>query len=219
MRNFPSGGLLLDIGGGNGFVAHALQEAGQEAGLLEPGRQGALNARSRGLALVINSTLEDAGLKDHSLPAAGLFDVLEHVHDDIGFLRVLKRALLPTGRLFLTVPAGPLLWSIDDEYAGHYRRYTASSLKEALRKGGFEVEFATRIFAPLPLPLLFMRVIPWRLGIRKTVQLDQEKQRHGAPRGTFGSLLDQAFGVELSLLQRGCPIPFGSSHLVVARPE
>ena len=31
---------------------------------------------------MINSTFENAGLKPHSIPAIGLFDVLEHIRGD-----------------------------------------------------------------------------------------------------------------------------------------
>src|SRR5215813_1634544 len=49
MKRFPPSGLILDIGGGNGFVSLALEKAGWEVALIEPGIQGAINAKARGL--------------------------------------------------------------------------------------------------------------------------------------------------------------------------
>lgn len=61
-----------------------------------------------------------------------MFDVVERVADDVGFLRETVRALRPGGMLFLTVPAYPWLWSHEDEVAGHHRRYTAAKMRTAL---------------------------------------------------------------------------------------
>ena len=87
MRCFPPGGPVLDIGGGNGFVSVALQESGLEPILLEPGYTGVINAHTRGLPVILCSTLADAGFRESSVPAAGMFDVVEHIEDDAKFLR------------------------------------------------------------------------------------------------------------------------------------
>src|SRR5271168_1425904 len=90
---FPPAGPLFDLGGGNGFVSQGLQKAGWQSVVVEPGRVGAVNARKRGLNVVC-STLENADFRSHSLPAAGLFDVLEHIADDEQFLRYLRGRLV-----------------------------------------------------------------------------------------------------------------------------
>ena len=91
----------------------AIKNAGFDAVVIEPGIQGAMNARNRGLSPVICSTLEDAGFKDHLIPAVGLFDLLEHIKDDISFLKTVKDLLIPGGRLYITVPAYSFLWSVE----------------------------------------------------------------------------------------------------------
>ncbi len=47
MRLFPPQGWLADIGGGNGFAAQALQRAGFEVVLIEPGKDGIRMAQER----------------------------------------------------------------------------------------------------------------------------------------------------------------------------
>ena len=86
IRAYPPGGPIVDIGGGNGFVSLALQAAGHDTILLEPGSEGARNAYARGLRPVIRATFEASGFRPRSLAAAGMFDVLEHIDDDRGFL-------------------------------------------------------------------------------------------------------------------------------------
>ena len=49
VRRFPPAGPILDVGGGNGYVTRGLAEAEFPCTLLEPGYQGCLNARKRGI--------------------------------------------------------------------------------------------------------------------------------------------------------------------------
>ena len=100
---------------------------------------------------MICSTFEDAGFRQNTLPAVGMFDVLEHVEDDAGFLRTLHETMIPDGRLYLTVPAYQWLWLAEDTYAGHFRRYTLSSLTSILNRAGFDVEFRSYMFSMAPI--------------------------------------------------------------------
>lgn len=216
LRAFPPGGALFDIGGGNGVVSLALTQAGFEAVLLEPGAEATAMARARGVPQVIRSTLEDAGIEPGTLPAAGLFDVLEHVADDAGFLRTLARLLAPGARLYLTVPAHPLLWSAEDEYAGHQRRYSLGSLERTLAGAGFGVERATSIFLMLPLPILLFRTLPTRLGWRDKQSRQRElAEHHTRPLGA--AILGSWHALERRAVRMGLRIPFGATYLAVAR--
>src|SRR5207302_1171821 len=71
----------------------------------------------------------------------GMFDVLEHVDDDLGVLCALRALIKDHGRLVLTVPAGRALWSYFDEASRHVRRYEVAELRDKLTGAGFEVEF------------------------------------------------------------------------------
>src|SRR4051794_33846409 len=51
-RSFPPQGTFFDVGGGNGYVARAIQDAGFSAVVVEPGPAGARNAKKRGIACV-----------------------------------------------------------------------------------------------------------------------------------------------------------------------
>ena len=62
VANFPPHGYFFDIGGGNGFVSRALQMAGWQTVLVEPG-SGAFNASKRGQSQGIQATLDTSGIK------------------------------------------------------------------------------------------------------------------------------------------------------------
>lgn len=217
MRLFPPPGMLFDVGGGNGYVAMGLQQVGIPVALVEPGWQGVMNAQRRGVQTLICSTLEDAGFHAGALPAVGMFDVLEHIQAGRDFLRSVHSLLTPGGRLYLTVPAYRVLWSADDDYAGHYQRYTVTGLRNLLRACGFEVEFASYIFLLLPLPIFLLRAIPSRLGLRKQEAWESYQQEHRQQASLAGALLSRILGWELTRLRDGKALPVGGSCLVVAR--
>ena len=142
----PFSGLMLDVGGGNGYVAQRLLSEGHEVMLLEPGPDGARNARiERGLPHVACSTVEGAGFRPGSFGAIGLFDVIEHIEKDRDFLAGLAPLLAPGGRIYMTVPCHQWLWSAADVHAGHFRRHTRDSMAKLL-DGLFALDYFSYFF-------------------------------------------------------------------------
>jgi SAM-dependent methyltransferase len=216
----PGRGPIFDIGGGNGVVSRGLETTGFEVVLVEPGKTGAVNARSRGLEHVICATTETAGFNAGSIPAVGLFDVIEHIEDDRGFLQQVHRLLIDGGRLYATVPAFASLWSHQDELAGHYRRYSREEICEVLRTAGFEVEFSTYIFRILPLPIALLRALPYRLGLKKKPRTRAEISRdHGANGGLGMRVMRALLQPEVARIESIRPMSFGGSCLLVARAK
>ena len=210
-RQFPPQGTIYDVGGGNGYVSLALEQAGFSAAVVEPGETGAANARRRGLTSIC-STLEDAGLDRESLPAIGLFDVLEHVEDEASLLATLYQHLIPGGLLFVTVPALKILWSPDDDYSGHFRRYTTASLNNSLMRAGFQVDRCSWFFWFLPLPVFLLRTIPGWFGAgRQTVESARQNHR------PVGRVVTELLDLELRRIDSGRGMPCGSSCFAVAR--
>src|ERR1035438_8677204 len=218
LRLFPPGGALFDVGGGNGFVARAIQEAGLEVVLVEPGLAGVRNAVGRGIRHVVQATLEDAGVLAETLPAVGLFDVVEHIPDDFGFLTGIHRLVIPGGRVYLTVPAYQWLWSDEDVLAGHSRRYSLHGLIRLLDTAGYAVDFATYIFGFLPLPILLSRTLPYRLGLAsKRISEGTVRSDHQPGNPLARRILEILTRRELSRIARERPLGLGGSCLVVAR--
>ena len=205
---------LLDVGGGNGYVAWRLRQAGIEAALLEPGEGACLNGLSRGLPYVVRANLAEANFHPESVPAVGLFDVIEHVENQAELLAEIHRVLAPGGLVFLTVPAYQWLWSSNDEVAGHFRRYTLRSLSGVLEENNFQPLYGSYIFSFLPLPILVGRVIRFRLG---AVPNSKDRSREHKPNKLVMSVVRGLCQIEYALLQRGHSVPFGASCLMVAK--
>ena len=219
VRRFPPqhGAPIFDVGGGNGFVARGLEGAGFDVVLVEPGRSGAVNAKARGLRNVVCATTVAANFKPGSLPAVGLFDVIEHIEDAVSFLASIRKQMTDGGRLYATVPAYQSLWSADDLVAGHFRRYDDASLRRVLTTAGFKVQFMSYIFRPLPLPIYLLRAVPFRLGwsAHRDTTRDPVKD-HMVGRSRSPSLISLLLGSEKENLNSGRPMRFGSSCLAVA---
>ncbi len=210
--------LFFDIGGGNGFVSKGLQDAGIEVVLVEPGYEGAINAKKRNIKNIVCSTLEDSQFQKSSLASIGMFDVVEHIDDDIRFLKNIYDYLEDDGNVYITVPAFNFLWSNEDDIAGHYRRYTLSQLEEVLTSFGFSITYSTYIFSILPFPVFLFRSIPSRLGLNKNPgKLSKQQREHNADKSFFSAILNRLWRWELKKIENSKKIPFGGSCFVVAK--
>jgi SAM-dependent methyltransferase len=217
VKKFPPRGFLFDVGGGNGFVTKALEDSGIRCVLVEPGQKGVENAGKRGVTHIIRSTLEDAGFRPHTLPGVGLFDVLEHIRDFRAFLKTVFHLLEPGGRLYITVPAFQFLWSGDDNYARHLKRFTLKCMRKRLQEIDFHIDYATYIFSPLPLPIFLSRSLPYRLGFTKKPDWESRyKNGHSQRNGIAGKLLEKVWNAELKRIRNKKTIPLGSSCLIAA---
>ena len=199
--------VIWDVGSGTGFVASALQKRGWSIVAIEPSREGSRLAARAGLS-AFHSTLAALNLPNESLGAVSLFDVLEHVENRNELLAEIMRVLKPGGFLFVTVPALPALWSRFDENEGHRLRYTKLTLKNELTTHNFTCERIGYFFSLPLIPLVFSRVLPYRMNLRWAVE--QERGMISLPRaiGCFFTLVEKSLALHT---------PVGSSLLAIAR--
>jgi len=62
--------------------------------------------------------------------------VMEHVEDDLGFVRRIAEFVRPGGHLIIGVPGRRDRWGIEDETVGHWRRYDRGDLARVLEHAG-----------------------------------------------------------------------------------
>lgn len=219
ITNYPPTGNspIFDVGGGNGFVTKGLLDAGLEVVLVEPGQRGSINAKNRGVPHVICATTRTAQFKPGSIPAIGVFDVVEHIEDDVGFLKHLWDLLVPGGMLYLTVPAYQFLWSQADVEGGHFRRYTLSNLKKKMRHSGFDISYSSYIFSYLPIPLFLLRTLSYKLNFVKSSASDNTKKDHSPPKGISSKILNLLHNWELKKIRAKKRLSFGGSCMMTAQ--
>ncbi len=179
-RHAPSA-VLWDIGGGVGTVAQHLGQCGKAAIVIEPDTAGARAATTKNLVAVAGS-LQDLELPDHCIASVGMFDVIEHLEDPVSMLAEVHRVMKPGGKLFVSVPALPALWSYADVTAGHFRRYTTTSLRAEAGAAGLMTIETGYWFSSLVAPMFAMRALPYRLGRRPTKQTYERQLKPSSDR-------------------------------------
>lgn len=217
INNYPPPGIILDVGGGNGFVSLEIKKNGYKVAILEPGINGILNAKKRGIKKLICANFNEINFYPNSIPAIGIFDVLEHIENDFYFLKKIQKSLVTEGRLYITVPAYNFLWSNEDNRGGHYRRYTLNQLKSIVKQIGLEIEYFTYIFSILPIPIFLFRTLPSKLNLKQKETQKRTENEHKKRNGLTGNILQKIWDSELKAISKEKSIPFGGSCLLVAK--
>ena len=217
VKRFRPQGLILDVGGGNGFVTSAMAQEFPEVALVEPGLQGCCHARDRGVQNIICSSIEEVAKSEVRVGGVAVLDVIEHIDQPEVFLRNCRRTLVESGHLFVTVPAFSWLWSSHDDLACHHRRYTHKSLKKELLEAGFRVDYMSYFFSYLVPPAFIIRSLPYLLGRRqKRLNRGREESLHGVSLGRLvRTLMLGLSDIELRWLRR-TTLPIGTSIIAVA---
>ena len=199
--------LVLEIGCGTGNVLRFLRRGFPDAFVLGIDRfpEGLRFARRRlGRGLVA----ADIGAPPFraNADAVCMFDVLEHIEDDVDVLQKTFRLLKPGGVLMITVPLHRWLWSDFDDHSQHVRRYAFDELATKIRSAGFAVEFASPFFGLL-VPLMWL----------------SRSVRSGGGASNFrivpgvNAILHLLLRIDSAIVGRARRVPFGSSMVVVAR--
>jgi 2-polyprenyl-3-methyl-5-hydroxy-6-metoxy-1,4-benzoquinol methylase len=158
-RAVPGVGRVLEIGCGPGIVLRHLRMSGIECWGCDLGRPPVPAPYAPYVFLLQDCLQLDPEFRS-GVDALLLLDVLEHIEDDIGFLRALREAFPNCRALITTVPARNELWSNYDEHYGHFRRYNRAGITTALMGGGFEPKYLRYFFHELYLPMLVARMMP-----------------------------------------------------------
>ena len=211
-RYFPHMQRYLEIGCGTGFVLAGVAEAYPLA------RLSGSEVFSTGLSHAARRVPQAEFLQmdarhipfDDEFDVIGAFDVLEHIEEDEAVLAEMLRALRPGGGIVLTVPQHRRLWSRQDEYACHVRRYRAGELRDKVVRAGFKVQFATS-FVSLLLPAMLVS----RRAQRNAAAGSDPLAELRLP-GMLNRLFEGVMGVERFLIRGGIRFPAGGSLMVVA---
>lgn len=217
LERFPFSGNFADIGGGNGFQAKFIAKnfPEKEVYLIEPGYEGCLNAKKRGLKNVFNIPFQKFDFTFNKINAAGLFDVVEHIENDVEFLKQLKQKLPENSLIYITVPAHNFLWSDIDDCWKHYRRYDKKMLHELGLKTGMQTIFTSYFFSYLP-PLTFLaRSLPYKIkGKRKDEDLLKNEAAQHNPSKSLLKIFDFFHHHEIKKIS-SVSINFGASCIAV----
>jgi SAM-dependent methyltransferase len=152
---YPRDGRLriLDIGCGTGKMLDELAPFGAVVGAdFSPEALQFCVTRGVGADLA-RADVRRLPFAGESFDVVTAMDIIEHIDDDKAAACEVFRVLRPGGRLLVTVPAFPSLWSEHDEALHHHRRYTAPRLRDLFQRVGLGVErlsyTVTSLFPPI----------------------------------------------------------------------
>jgi 2-polyprenyl-3-methyl-5-hydroxy-6-metoxy-1,4-benzoquinol methylase len=168
-----AGETLYNIGVGSGYFNHLAAARRLHVVGCEPDREAyeaAVRTAPPGVEIV-NVTLDAFAQGRAPSQLIVMHDVLEHIEDDVAAVRTLRALVADSGRVVLSVPALQSLFGLHDEHLGHYRRYTARSLRAVL-----EPQFVIRRLqwyglASIPIAFYFSRYkrVPYPMGATKSL--------------------------------------------------
>jgi len=154
-----AGARLLDVGCGDGAFLAEMAAAGWDVQGIEPDPGAAAVAAARGIP-VAAEPLEDAALEPESFDAVTMNHVIEHFHQPLEALRIVRGLLRPGGTVWIATPnlAAHGHAAFGRDWIGldpprHLVLFTRSALARALASTGFEAgayasDYSARIFFP-----------------------------------------------------------------------
>jgi len=144
----------------------------------------------------------------------GAFDVLEHISEDEKVINNVFKSLTWGGKFFISVPQYMWMWSNEDDYACHKRRYAKKEIIYKLEKAGFLVRYITSfVFTLFPLMSLSRLII-------KNTKNDESSRKETNSELKLNPILNKIFEqfmkLDEFLISIGAKLPFGGSLIVVA---
>jgi hypothetical protein len=157
---------LAEMGCGSGIVQRQIEDAFQKQIMgFDLNENALLENSSRTSEVCCYDVFQRNPEYDGHFDGIVLFDVLEHLQEEDGFLEAIQFHLATNGKLIVNVPAFQQLFSRYDEAAGHFRRYDIGTFAEVAERNGMSITGWTYWGMPL-VPLLVLRKF-WVLAQRQ----------------------------------------------------
>ena len=210
---WPQQPRILEIGVGPGYNLLEIYPSDASLAGVEPDEALARLAAARGPVPVFKASIDrlPPEIPDGSYDGVAMFDVLEHIEDDVRALQIVNRKLKPGGRTLLSVPAYMWLWGQQDAVNQHCRRYTLRELRQKLQAADFTTERMTYFNT-----FLFPPIAAIRLIARHSDRPHRKEGDFAYARKSSNAVLLTLFAAE-RLFLRYLNFPFGVSIFAAAR--
>ncbi|WP_397451934.1 class I SAM-dependent methyltransferase [Pseudomonas sp. NA-150] len=149
-------GCFVEIGAGSGHISDLLLSLGWHGKAFDLSSSTVESLQTRFSAEISEGRYEVV-LGDWLAAPVASYDlvvscmVMEHFDDDgeRAFISRGRDCLAPGGLMISIVPGSPDHWGIEDEIAGHYRRYSRETAIEAFRREDMTVSHVTGLTYPV----------------------------------------------------------------------
>lgn len=216
IERYSAKGRVLDVGAGTGKILSDLKRKKWQVFGIDGEKEALFWAKKRGIKLkFLDLEKERLPFKDNYFDLVLSLDTLEHLKNEGGPLKEIKRVLKPKGIVLITVPAYCWLFSYWDKMLGHKRRYNLKLLKSGVEEVGLRIEYLGYFFCLFLLPALGVRIVK-RLSGDKTQQISDFQT---TPLPLISLPIIKLYSRIEKWFLRFARLPFGLSILCVARRE
>lgn len=197
---------FLDAGCGKGDVALYFAKKGWQGKAVDTSEQ-AIPFAEKTLKSYKNVCVSNENLlhETDKYNCVFLLDVLEHEKDDDAMLKKISGLTHSGGFLLLTVPVNPEEWGWDDEFYGHYRRYTLNEMNMLLASQNFEVRGIFNLTYPFfwALRKFYLRLFPKKMAQGAPEERTQISTLHNAygENAVLQALSSRAFWLPVFVIQ------------------
>jgi len=205
---------VLDVGCGTGLMLGKLKSMGYDPVGVDLHSLSMQYCRKRGTQKLLQADVTHLPFINDSFDLILALDLIEHVQQDRALLKEFYRICAPGGRVLITVPAHPFLWSEHDEALHHYRRYRKKPFLQMLKDCGF---------APLrytyAISALYYPIVAFRLLQRLVKPNPRRPKTHLIELPNWlNALLIQLLRLEGAVLRRN-DLPVGVTILSILQPK
>ena len=202
------GRTFFEVGCGAGRLSRALCERGLTGrgvevsrAAVEEGREHLRDFIEAGRFAICEGDVFDIA------PDRGDYDlglslmVMEHVEDDLAFVKRLSEFVKPGGHLIIGVPGRRDRWSVEDETVGHFRRYDRADLVDLLQRAGLRDVHVWSVAVPVANLLFRAGNLLLRLSgelKKKALTAEQQTQASGMREIPFKTVFPSFFKVILN---------------------
>ena len=150
-----AGQTFVELGAGNGNISRLLVEEGLTGTGYDLSEDACALNREKNADLISKGSYQvvkgDFFAHEESVDYVVTSHVIEHLPDDLltQFFVKSSQMLKPGGRILILVPACMALWGIEDDTAGHYRRFEFTDFERIAKKHQLHIEDMAGLTYPM----------------------------------------------------------------------
>lgn len=192
LENIPAG-RFIEIGPGSGEITNRLLRAGWVGTVYDLSAETieAIKRRFESeivagrLSVMVGDYLSSSVAQDERVDLIISCMVMEHLdaNAECSFMQHSARCLKAGGRMIGLIPASPRHWGIEDDIAGHCRRYTRAAIHDLARENGWAIRHIAGLTYPVSNLLLpVSNALVRRHEASKLVLSSIERTKHSGHR-------------------------------------
>jgi SAM-dependent methyltransferase len=199
---------FCEIGSGNGYISNICLERGipgigYDLNTEACNNNAELNRQYVGdgtYKIVNGNFLEEKSTATYDFIISCM--VIEHLNpDDVDkYFAACRRALSPGGRIVVLVPAGMKFWGIEDEIAGHFKRYAFDDFQAIAQKHSLRIANMSGLTYPISNMLLGLsnRLVSKSEGYKQELSMEDQTVLSGNRNVKFKTEFPPYFKVVLN---------------------